>query len=33
MRKDIKTLEKLRANKNVTLINNDNFKNKIIWGS
>ena len=30
MRKDIKTLEKLRANKNVTLINNDNFKNKII---
>ena len=30
MRKDIKTLEKLRANKNATLINNDNFKNKII---
>ena len=30
MRKDIKTLEKLRANKNVILINNDNFKNKII---
>ena len=30
MRKDIKTFEKLRANENVTLINNDNFKNKII---